>query len=83
MEEKKIILAEAIDLIREGHWDKAHDLVQNYEGDYQFDRLHALLHRQEGDTFNAKWWYNKLGMSVPVSSIQEELDVIKEEFQIF
>jgi len=76
--EKKSLLQQAILLIREGNWDKAHDLVQQFEGDYDFDSIHALLHRQEGDTFNARWWYRRLGKELPVISIDEELSKLDE-----
>ncbi|HMP31399.1 MAG TPA: hypothetical protein PKD85_17485, partial [Saprospiraceae bacterium] len=56
-----------------------HELVQAYEGDYLFDSIHALLHRQEGDAFNADWWYKRLGKRVPTMGIEEELAQIEEE----
>jgi hypothetical protein len=79
--EKKTLLQQAILLIREGNWDKAHDLVQQFEGDYDFDAIHALLHRQEGDTFNARWWYRRLGKDLPVISIDEELNKLDELYR--
>ncbi len=66
-----------ISLIKNNEWDTAHDLVQENEGKYDFDRLHAILHRMEGDDFNARWWYRKLKIEFPSMSIEEEIDNIK------
>ncbi len=38
------------------HWSQAHNIAQNYEGDSAFDVLHSILHRREGDFFNARYW---------------------------
>lgn len=40
-------------------WDQAHELAQAHEGQLAFDRLHAFLHRIEGDAFNAAYWYRR------------------------
>ena len=81
--DKKALLKEAIALVRNDEWKKAHNLVQEHEGDRDFDSIHALLHRQEGDEFNARWWYRKLGRNVPVISIMEELDELEDRFSRF
>lgn len=77
--DKKETLKQALDLIFANQWNEAHDLVQQYEGQYAFDRIHALLHRIEGDEWNAKWWYRKLKMEMPDVSFEEEVEMIKEE----
>ncbi|GAB3414256.1 hypothetical protein [Niabella aquatica] len=62
-----------------GEWDAAHDIAQQYEGQKEFDRLHAYLHRVEGDNWNAAYWYKRAGATMPGKSIEEELkDLIKE-----
>jgi len=43
-----------------GDWNKAHDLCQqaaSADGDW----IHAYLHRKEGDTGNASYWYRRAG----------------------
>jgi len=40
-------------------WDHAHELAQTHEGQPAFDRLHAFLHRIEGDDMNAAYWYRR------------------------
>jgi len=36
-----------------GDWNKAHECVQQHEGERDCDWVHAHLHRQEGDMRNA------------------------------
>lgn len=54
-----------------GSWNKAHDIVQE-NGGFEGDRIHAYLHRKEGDLPNASYWYSKVGMQLPCSSLEEE-----------
>lgn len=42
-------------------WEQAHALAQSREGEPTHDRLHALLHRIEGDAGNAGYWYRRAG----------------------
>lgn len=42
-------------------WDAAHALAQSREGEAAYDRLHAFLHRVEGDAANAAYWYRQSG----------------------
>jgi len=41
---------------RRGDWDKAHRLVMD-EASREAAWVHAYLHRVEGDTGNANYWY--------------------------
>lgn len=63
----------ALDLIQQGKWDQAHQLVQKHS-----DRLscliHAYLHSVEGDTGNARYWYHRVGEETPAHSLEEEFD---------
>lgn len=45
-------------------WRRAHELAQSHEGVAAYDRLHALLHRIEGDAPNAAYWYRRAGEPV-------------------
>lgn len=58
-----------------GDWDKAHVLIQDLP-DKNAAWLHAYLHRQEGDTWNADYWYSKAGRKRPATSLQEEWEQI-------
>ena len=54
-----------------GDWEKAHHLVQEMN-DRLSSRIHAFLHRQEGDISNASYWYSKTGAVLPEQTIKEE-----------
>lgn len=54
-----------------GDWQKAHDLIDQLT-DQKSARLHAYLHRKEGDTWNADYWYSKVGEKRPDVSLDEE-----------
>tara|TARA_R110002050_G_scaffold210966_1_gene347089 strand:+ start:234 stop:524 length:291 start_codon:yes stop_codon:yes gene_type:complete len=45
---------------RRGDWETAHELAQK-AGDPAGDWVHAYLHRKEGDTGNAGYWYARAG----------------------
>ena len=54
-----------------GEWSKAHDLVDGPDGKI-YARIHAYLHRKEGDIWNADYWYRRSGESRPDVSLEEE-----------
>lgn len=54
-----------------GMWEKAHELIQD-GNDKDSSRIHAYLHRKEGDQWNADWWYRKAAAGRPQLSLQEE-----------
>lgn len=55
-----------------GDWDRAHTLVQD-AGGVLAARIHAYLHRKEGDDWNARYWHRQAGSSFPEHmSLQEE-----------
>lgn len=62
-----------------GDWERAHECVQSHEGEPDCDRVHAHLHRQEGDLSNAGWWYRRVGRSVPDQSLEEEWTALATE----
>ena len=47
-------IARAVDLALSGHWDEAHGIVQEDEADPAAAWVHAVLHKIEGDTANAR-----------------------------
>lgn len=49
-------LRHIVDLMRRGHWNEAHDLVQD-DGSPLAAWLHGILHLQEGDLEDAEYWY--------------------------
>ena len=55
-----------------GDWDRAHACAQQREGDPSCDLVHAHLHRREGDTSNAHFWYRRAAEPVPTLPVDEE-----------
>lgn len=62
-----------------GDWEAAHSIAQNREGDRPYDRLHAYLHRKEGDRFNANYWYRRAGTSFFDGSLESEWQELVQE----
>lgn len=62
-----------------GDWDRAHQCVQQHEGEADCDWVHAHLHRQEGDMSNAGGWYRRAGKPVSDLSLQDEWSLIAGE----
>ncbi|WP_373496906.1 hypothetical protein [Aquiflexum sp.] len=58
-----------------GDWKKAHDLADG-PSDKLSARVHAYLHRKEGDLWNADYWYKRSGESRPDLSLEEEWKVL-------
>ncbi|NCI45508.1 hypothetical protein [Sediminibacterium soli] len=54
-----------------GDWEKAHDLINDLNGGTAA-WVHAYLHRKEGDTGNARYWYHRAAKPFPDLSLQEE-----------
>jgi len=52
-------------------WEASHNIAQDI-ADKNGSWIHAYLHRVEGDTFNANYWYNKAGRRMPGYSVQQE-----------
>ncbi len=55
-----------------GDWDRAHGCAQQREGDPDCDWVHAHLHRVEGDSSNAAYWYRRAGQPVATTPLGEE-----------
>ena len=58
-----------------GEWDKAHKLIQDVE-DKNASWIHAYLHRKEGDTGNADYWYSRAGKKRSSVSLDKEWEEI-------
>lgn len=66
----------ALWLDAKGNWDEAHDIVQQMN-DRTAARIHAYLHRKEGDEWNAKYWHRISGSVFPEDmSLEEEWDYL-------
>lgn len=60
-----------------GDWEQAHAIAQDVptrEGSW----VHAYLHRVEGDQWNAGYWYNRAGQTMPNVRLEQEWeDIVK------
>lgn len=54
-----------------GNWDKAHECAQARD-DEPGMRVHAYLHRKEGDLENARYWYRRVAWPESKTSLDEE-----------
>jgi len=61
----------ALELVRKGDWEAAHQLVQK-GSDPLSCLIHAYLHREEGDLGNAAYWYQRAGSESPDNSLEAE-----------
>jgi hypothetical protein len=62
-----------------GDWESAHDIAQSQEGVQSYDRIHAYLHRKEGDNWNANYWYRRAKTTMPNLSLEAEWSVLVNE----
>ncbi|HEK18867.1 MULTISPECIES: hypothetical protein [unclassified Mucilaginibacter] len=61
-----------------GNWRQAHAVVDQLPGP-EAARVHAYLHRKEGDIWNADYWYNRAKQQRPDVSLDDE----REELLLF
>jgi hypothetical protein len=54
-----------------GDWTKAHESAQQDEGKAG-SWVHAYLHRKEGDTSNAAYWYTRAGRRPSQATLEQE-----------
>jgi hypothetical protein len=64
-------LLRALWLERQGDWDAAHRIAQDVSGT-DAARVHAYLHRKEGDSANARYWYHQAGDIKQPDSLEAE-----------
>ena len=62
-----------------GDWNEAHERAQERD-DAAGMRVHAYLHRKEGDLSNAGYWYRRSGTRPPVLTLDEEWDEMVRGF---
>jgi len=62
-----------------GDWTTAHEIVQALDG-RSAARIHAYLHRKEGEDWNARYWHRQAGTVFPEGvSLREEWDGLVRE----
>jgi hypothetical protein len=62
-----------------GDWKRAHDFVDQLPGS-DAAWVHAYLHRKEGDTWNADYWYERAKKTRPACSFEEEGESLVAHF---
>ena len=62
-----------LNLAQQGQWDEAHQLVQTCSDQWSC-LIHAYLHRVEGDSANALYWYQRANSKMPDDSVEDELN---------
>jgi hypothetical protein len=66
-------LARVIDLLAEGAWQPAHEIVQKDTSQFAA-WLHGIVHTIEGDLDNARGWYRKAARPFPgPDAVQSEI----------
>lgn len=63
-----------------GDWDKAHHLADRVLSDRDADWIHAYLHRKEGDSFNAGYWYRRAEKPRFTGSLDAEWESLVKYF---
>jgi hypothetical protein len=61
-----------------GDFDRAHQLAQSDEGG-RGDWVHAYLHRKDGDSGNAAYWYRRAGRPFCREALDAEWAAIAQE----
>ena len=62
-----------------GDWDKAHERAQERD-DAAGMRVHAYLHRKEGDQSNAGYWYRRCGAAPSTLTLDAEWEELVRAF---
>ena len=61
-----------------GEWERAHEVAQEMDGP-DGAWVHAYLHRKEGDTINAAYWYRRAGRRVVTGDLKQEWESMAVE----
>jgi hypothetical protein len=69
----------ALLLDKRGDWSAAHDLADS-AGGRSPSRVHAYLHRKEGNVGNARYWYRHVKEPEETGSVDAEWDMLVRRF---
>ena len=72
------LLIGALALCREGKWDAAHKIVQQ-DNSRLSAWLHGVIHQEEGDLSNARYWFNRAGRRESNPTTADELNHFEHE----
>ncbi len=66
-------LARAVELLEQGAWQRAHELVQKDQSPMAA-WLHGIVHVLEGDLENARYWYGRAQREFPdADAVDQEI----------
>ncbi len=68
----------ALWLAGRAEWEQAHEIAQSDES-CDGAWVHAYLHRAEGDTTNANYWYRRAGRTTQAGDLSAEWETIVKE----
>ncbi len=78
MVDDKSELLRALQLDKDGDWDGAHLIAQAVMS-RNGSRVHAYLHREEGDLGNASYWYSRADCPMPQMGLEQEWQQLVDE----
>lgn len=58
-----------------GNWGRAHEIAQDIDTE-EAAWIHAYLHRKEGDSGNAAYWYGRAGKPLCQTTVEAEWEEI-------
>nr|WP_299345422.1 hypothetical protein [Allomuricauda sp.] len=61
-----------------GDWNASHNIAQDLPT-AMGSRIHAYLHRKEGDDWNAGYWYRQANEPFPAVTLKEELRLLVQD----
>ena len=67
-------------LVGIGKWEEAHEFVEKLP-EPGASWIHAMMHREEGDKANARYWYLRADKRIPkekVTMMEEWTTIVKE-----
>ncbi|RYH10594.1 hypothetical protein [Tropicimonas sp. IMCC6043] len=80
-------LITALDYLSAGNFqpgpemEEAHRICQAQEGVSEYDWIHALVHRIEGDDANAAYWYRRAGRTRHPGPVEEEWSLVRSSLE--
>ena len=71
-------IASSLSADKKGQWDEAHAIISQLKAPLAYE-VHAYLHRKEGDTDNALFWYGRAGVPPFEGAYSEEYRLLEKK----
>jgi len=72
------LIADSLSADKQGQWDEAHAVISKLKNPLAYE-VHAYLHRKEGDTDNALFWYGRAGVPPFEGAYSEEYRLLEKK----